>query len=85
MICGKEIEKVMFKKGDVVVAKTQFIEKHETKEDTLGIVLDYNPENDLLSLGSLHPEKYALAPIFSMRGEYYRLVTASEKKKWNIK
>ena len=87
-INGKYFEQedtVIFKKGDVVVAKKQFVEKHETEEDTLGIVLDYNPENDALSLGTLHPEKYALPPIFSMRGEFYRLVTASEKKKWNIK
>ncbi len=74
----------MFKEGDVVVAKDNYIEKHETKEDTLGLVLDYNPDNDLLSLGSLHPEKYALPPTFSMRGECYRHITAEEKIAWNI-
>ena len=76
----------MFNKGDVVVALNEFVEKEkgETLEDTLGLVLDYNPENDYLLLGSLHPEKYAIPPTFSMRGEYYRLITAEEKVAWNI-
>lgn len=74
----------IFTKGDVVVAKDEFIDKHETLEDTLGLVLDYNPDNDYLLLGSLHPEKYAIPPTFSMRGECYRHITAEEKVAWNI-
>ncbi len=86
-INGKYFEQedfIIFQKGDVVVAKPQYIDKHETVEDTLGVVLDYNPENDYLLLGTLHPEKYALPPTFSMRGEYYRKVTTTERKKWKI-
>ena len=76
----------MFNQGDVVVALDEFVEKEkgETLEDTLGLVLDYNPENDYLLLGSLHPEKYAIPPTFSMRGEYYRHITSEEKIAWNI-
>jgi len=50
----------------------------------VGIVIDYNPENDYLVLGTLHPEKYAIPPTFSMRGEYYRHVTEDEIKEWKI-
>lgn len=74
----------MFKEGDVVVAKDGFLDKEETPEDTLGLVLDYNPENDYLLLGVLHPEKYAIPPTFSMRGECYRKITTQEKQIWNI-
>lgn len=74
----------MLNKGDIVVAKDGFLEKYETLQDTLGIVIDYNPENDYLILGTLHPEKYAIPPTFSMRGEYYRHVTEDEIKEWGI-
>lgn len=75
---------VLFVVGDVVVAKQQYLDKNEKEEDTLGIVVDYKPENDYLSIGVLHPENYAFPPISSAKGAYYRLVTPSEKKKWNI-
>ena len=74
----------MFEKGDVVVAKDQFLDDGETLQDTVGIVLDYNPANDLLILGTLHPEKYAIPPRFSMCGEFYRLITDAEKEMWEI-
>ncbi len=74
----------MFQKNDILVAKDEFIDKHETLQDTLGIVIDYNPDNDCLILGTPHPEKYAIPPTFSMRGEYYRYVTEDEKNAWNI-
>ena len=45
----------MFNKGDIVVAKDGFLDKNETLQDTAGIVIDYNPENDYLVLGTLHP------------------------------
>ena len=48
------------------------------------IVVDYNPENDFLVLGNLHPEKYALPHTYSMRGEFYRLVTDKEKRDWDL-
>lgn len=67
-----------FKKGDLVVAKDEYIAEYETLLDTAGIVIDYNPDNDYLILGVLHPEKYAIPPTFSMRGCYYRLATLSE-------
>lgn len=74
----------MFQKNDILVAKDKFVDKHETLQDTLGIVIDYNPDNDRLILGVVHPKKYAIPPTFSMRGEYYRHVTEDEKNAWNI-
>lgn len=74
----------MFNKGDVVVAKDGFLGEHETLKDTLGLVIDHNPDNDYLLLGTLKPEKYAIAPTFSMRGEFYRLITDSERLAWGL-
>ena len=74
----------MFKKGDVVVAKDEFLGERETLQSTAGLVLEYYPENDYLLLGSLHPEKYAIPPTFPGRGEYYRHITEQEKRNWNI-
>ena len=73
-----------FKAGEVVVAKDEYIEPHETKESTAGIVLEYNPQNDYLALGVLHPENYAIPPSFSMRGCFYRRATPQELKEWGI-
>ena len=67
-----------FKKGDIVVAKDEFIEPHETLEDTAGVVVDYNPDNDYLVIGTLHPERYAIGSTHSMRGCFYRLATQTE-------
>ena len=74
----------MLRQGDIVVAKDGYLDNGETLQDTLGIVVSYNPDNDYLILGTLYPERYALPPTFSMRGEYYRLVTDEEKAQWNI-
>ena len=74
----------MFNKGDIVVAKDGFLDKNETLQDTAGIVIDYNPENDYLFLGTLHPEKYAIPPTFSMRGEYYREATPEEIEEYEV-
>ena len=62
----------MFAHGDIVIAKDEFLAPYETAEDTIGIVLSYNPNNDYLVLGVLNPEKYAYPPTFSRRGCYYR-------------
>lgn len=75
----------MFTKGNIVVAKNEYIRKGETLQETAGLVLDYNPDNDYLHLGVLHPEEYAIAPTFSMRGSCYRLLKESEAQKWGIK
>lgn len=64
----------MFKPGDVVQAKAEFLEPHETQLSTRGIVIDYNPLNDYLQIGVLNPQDYAFPPIFNGRGEYYELV-----------
>ena len=72
-----------FEKGSVVVAKDEYVERHETLRETAGIVIDHNPDNDFLLLGVLNPERYAIAPTFSMRGEYYRLATPEELAEWN--
>lgn len=77
-------EEILFNKGDIVVAKDGFLDKDETLQDTAGIVIDYNPENDYLVLGTLHPEKFAIPPTFSRRGEYYRHITEDEIKEWGI-
>ena len=64
----------MFKPGDVVQAKTEFLEPYETQLSTRGIVIDYNSLNDYLRIGVLNPQDYAFPPIFNGRGEYYELV-----------
>ena len=74
----------MFKAGDIVVSKDEFIEQHETLQDTIGVVIDYNPDNDYLVLGDLHPDKYAIPPTYSMRGCYYRHVSEEEKMKFQL-
>lgn len=69
----------MFKKGDVVQAKKEWLEPHETQEMTMGIVVDYNEDNDCLQVGVLNPQDYVLPPIFNGRGCYYELVQRSEE------
>lgn len=64
----------MFKKGDIVQAKKEYLATYETQQDTMGVVVDYNPENDYLKVGVLNPQDYAFAPIFDARGCYYELV-----------
>jgi hypothetical protein len=73
-----------FNVKDIVVAKKEFLADYETEADTLGVVIDYNPSNDLLILGVLNPQDYGIAPTFSMRGEYYRTVSADELKAFGI-
>ena len=74
----------MFKKGDVVVAKDGFLDKGESLQDTAGLVVDYFPDNDYLVLGTLHPERFAIPPISSACGAFYRHITEQEKLEWNI-
>ena len=64
----------MFKKGDVVQSKKEWLADYETQESTMGIVVDYNPENDYLKVGVLNPQDYAFPPVLNARGEYYELV-----------
>ena len=64
----------MFKQGDVVQAKKEWLADYETQESTMGIVVDYNPDNDYLKVGVLNPQDYAFPPILNARGEYYELV-----------
>lgn len=64
----------MFKEGDIVQAKKEYLATYETQQDTMGIVVDYNPENDYLKVGVLNPQDYAFPPIFDARGCYYELV-----------
>lgn len=63
-----------FKKGDVVQAKKEWLASYETQESTMGIVVDYNPDNDYLQVGVLNPQDYAFPPILNARGEYYEIV-----------
>lgn len=63
-----------FVKGEIVQAKKEYLEPHETQESTIGIVVDYNPENDCLQIGVLNPQDYAFPPIFNGRGCYYEKV-----------
>jgi hypothetical protein len=64
----------MFKKGDIVQAKKEWLAPYETQESTMGLVVDYNPTNDYLKVGVLNPQDYAFPPILNARGEYYELV-----------
>lgn len=68
----------MFKRFDVLVAKSEYIEPHETLEDTAGIVLSYNPDSDYLVLGTLHPERYAIGYAMNACGKFYRHATPEE-------
>jgi hypothetical protein len=65
----------MFKKGDVVQAKKEWLAPYETQESTMGIVVDYNQNNDYLQVGVLNPQDYAFPPILNARGCYYEVVT----------
>ena len=69
----------MFKKGDIVQSKKEYLASYETQESTRGVVIDYNPENDYLKLGVLNPQDYAFPPVFNGRGCYYELVQDEEK------
>ena len=64
----------MFKVGDIVQSKKEWLERNETQESTRGIVLDYNPDNDYLTIGVLNPQDYKIPPTFTMGGCYYELV-----------
>ena len=67
------MKQTIFKKGDIVQAKAEWVAAHETQADTMGIVIDYTPENDLLLIGSLTPQDHALIWTFSGRGCFYDL------------
>ena len=73
-----ENSKVIFKKGDVVQAKKEWLADHETQADTMGIVVDYNEENDYLQVGVLNPQDYVFPPIFNGRGCYCEIVKIGE-------
>ena len=68
----------MFKKGDIVQSRKEYLASYETQESTRGVVIDYNPENDYLKLGVLNPQDYAFPPVFNARGCYYELVQNEE-------
>ena len=69
---------MMFKKGDVICAKPEYIGENETLKDTIGIVIEYHSENDYLSVGCLHPEKFGIPPILNSAGTFYRLLSKEE-------
>ena len=64
---------MIFNKGDIVQAKKEWLEPHETQESTIGIVVDYNPTNDHLQIGVINPQDYAFPPILNARGECYEI------------
>ena len=64
----------MFKKGDIVQAKKEWLAPYETQEKTMGVVVDYNPTNDYLKVSVLNPQDYAFPPILNACGCYYELV-----------
>lgn len=66
----------MFKIGDIVQAKAEFLNAGETQESTMGIVVDYNPDNDHLMLGVLNPQDWAIPPVSDCRGRFYEKVNA---------
>ena len=69
----------MFKKNDIVQAKKEWLAPYETQSSTMGIVVDYNPNNDYLQIGVLNPQDYAFPPILNARGEYYEIVKEYQK------
>lgn len=69
----------MFHKGDLVQAKKEWLAPYETQESTIGIVVDYNPNNDYLQIGVLDPQNYAFPPIFNGRGCYYERASPPKK------
>ena len=73
----------MFKAGDIVVSKDEFIGKHETLQDTIGIVISYNSDTDYLVIGELHPLNN-IPPTYSMRGCFYRLISKEEMATFNL-
>lgn len=73
-----------FNKFDVVIAKKEFLAPYEKESDTIGIVTDYNPNNDSMYVGVLNPQDYAFPPQSHTRGMYYRLLTDEEKALYNI-
>jgi hypothetical protein len=78
-------DKFNFKKGDVVVAKDDFLNPGETLKDTLGVVVSYNPDNDYLVIGEIFKGNHFFNHTFSARGEFYRLVTPKELKEFDLK
>ncbi len=74
----------MFKVGDLVIAKPEFLDPKETLLDTAGIVAEYNPDNDYLGVGVLNPEDYVLPPIFSGRGSCYEVVPIGSPLSYEI-
>ena len=72
----------MFKKGDIVQAKKEFLDKNETQKDTMGVVVDYSSYNDYLQVGVLNPQDYFLPPIFNARGSCYEIVKRSKSNEF---
>jgi hypothetical protein len=70
----------MFKPGDIVWSKSEFLAKGETQESTMGVVIDYAPENDRLSVGVLNPEDFKIPPIFSFRGRFFEVVPTCDNR-----
>ena len=64
----------MFKPGDIVQAKIEYLEGKETQESTMGVVVDYRKDNDYLCIGVLNPKDYIIPPIFDARGCCYEIV-----------
>ena len=64
----------MFKVGDLVQAKMEYLEPGETQESTMGVVLEYYESNKYLVLGVLNPNDYAIPPRFERWGGYYEKV-----------
>ena len=67
----------MFSEGDLVQAKKEFLAPYEKLEDTLGLVVDYNPDSDYLKVLSTK-QNQPLPSVFNTRGCYYEIVTKAE-------
>ena len=63
------MEKYMFEIGDVVHVKEEYLFDDQTQENTMRIVIDYQPKNDYLNLITLDRSR-----TISTRGEFYELV-----------
>jgi len=82
----------MFKPGDIVIAKDEYLESNESADSTIGFVDVYMQHNDYLVVKSLQHiatrllnRSYALTPVSNTRGKFYRKATAEDIQKVIIK
>ena len=69
----------VFREGDIVVAKDEWLAPYEKLLDTIGLVHSYNRDNDCLVLRQ-YSKNMNFPSYLNARGEYYRPATEQEIK-----